>query len=51
MWLFGKFLNNFIEIQNIRFVKIVVWLKADLSVSSKCNVDVVLNFCEDFVDL
>ena len=51
MWLFGKFFNNFIEIQNIRFVKIVVWLKTDLSVSSKCNVDVILIFVEDFVDL
>ena len=43
--------NNFIEIQNIRSVKIVVWLIVDESVSSECHVDVILIFFEDFVDL
>ena len=43
--------NNFIEIQNIRSVKIVVWFIVDESVSSECYVDVILIFFEDFVDL
>ena len=52
MRLLGEFYdNNFIEIQNIRFVKIVVWFIVDESMSSECHVDVILIFFEDFVDL